>query len=78
MEAASALEDIDDDLDGLDVLFVKNNQPAVAGDYGIEALPAVVVFEKGVPNLYEGQDFLLTKPTGLTISLLSKVLCALK
>merc|ERR550539_662657 len=53
-EAVVALEDIDDDLDALGVLFVKNNQPAVAGDYGIEALPAVVVFERGVPNLYEG------------------------
>ena len=53
-EAVEALEDIDDELDGLGVLFVKNNQPAVAGDYGIDALPAVVVFEKGVPNLFEG------------------------
>ena len=36
------------------MLFVKNSQPAVAGDYGIDELPAVVVFERGVPNLYEG------------------------
>ena len=53
-EAAEALEGIDDDLDGLGVLFVKNSQPAVAGDYGIDELPTVVVFERGVPNLYEG------------------------
>ena len=53
-QALEALEDIDDELDKVGVLFVKNNQPAVAGDYGIEDLPAVVVFEKGVPNLFEG------------------------
>lgn len=33
---------------------MKNEQPSVAADYGIDRLPAVVVFEKGVPNLYEG------------------------
>ena len=51
----SALEEIDDDLDEKDVRFVKNNEADVAEDYGIENLPALVVFERGIPNLYEGK-----------------------
>lgn len=53
-DVLEALEDIDDDLDEKDVRFVKNNEADVAEDYGIEDLPALVVFERGIPNLYEG------------------------
>ncbi len=64
LATAKALEGIDDELDGLGALFVKNDQPHVAADYGIDALPSLVVFDNGVPNLYEGdladEDHVLT------------------
>ena len=52
--ALEALEEIDDDLDELGVLMVKINEPSVAADFGIEERPTLVVFERGIPNLYEG------------------------
>jgi len=48
------LEEIDDDLDELGVLLVKINEPSVASDFGIESRPALVIFEKGIPNVFEG------------------------
>ena len=50
----SLLEDIDDDLDELDVLLVKINEATVASDFGLEDRPCLVIFEKGIPNVYEG------------------------
>ena len=52
--AVELLEDIDDDLDEMGVLMVKINEPSVATDFGIESRPTLVVFEKGIPNLFEG------------------------
>ena len=40
--------------DALDTLFVKINEATVAESYGIEHRPSLVVFEKGIPNVYEG------------------------
>ena len=50
-----ALESIDDDLDLAEVRFVKNDEPKVAAEYGIENTPALVIFKRGVPSIYEGQ-----------------------
>jgi hypothetical protein len=35
-------------------LFVKINEASVAEAYGIEQRPSLVVFEQGIPNVYEG------------------------
>lgn len=56
-EILNNLEEIDDDLDAKGVLFVKVNEPSAAVEYGIEERPTLVVFEKGIPNLYEGGNF---------------------
>ena len=51
------LEEIDDDLDEKGVLFVKVGEAQAAIEYGIEERPTLVVFEKGIPSLYEQEDF---------------------
>ena len=56
-EILNHLEDIDDDLDEKGVLFVKVNEASAAIEYGIEERPTMVVFENGIPNLYEGRNF---------------------
>ena len=56
-EILKNLEEIDDDLDDKGVLFVKISEVKAAVEYGIEERPTLVVFEKGIPNLYEGEDF---------------------
>merc|ERR1712029_747428 len=38
--------------------MVKINEPSVATDFGIDTRPTLVIFEKGIPNVYEGS------PTG--------------
>ena len=48
------LEEIDDDHDEVEVLLVKINEATVASDFGIDDRPALVIFEKGIPNVYEG------------------------
>ena len=40
--------------DALNTLFVKINEASVAEAYGIDQRPSLVVFEKGIPNVYEG------------------------
>ena len=50
----TALEEIDDDLDEMGVLFVKINEATVASEFGIEDRPSLVIFEKGIPNLFLG------------------------
>ena len=50
----TALEEIDDDLDEMGVLFVKINEATVASEFGIEDRPTLVIFEKGIPNLFLG------------------------
>ena len=56
-EILTNLEEIDDDLDSKGVLFVKVNEAQAAIEYGIEERPTLVVFEKGIPNLYEEENF---------------------
>ena len=50
----SELENIDDECDQLGVIFVKIDNPEEAKEYGIEKVPSLLYFEKGIPTLYEG------------------------
>jgi len=52
--ALDILEEIDDDLDEVGIMFVKLDDEKEAAEYGIETFPTLVVFEKGIPNLYDG------------------------
>ncbi|XP_017885799.1 uncharacterized protein LOC108628406 isoform X4 [Ceratina calcarata] len=48
------LENIDDECDQLGVTFVKIDNAEEAKEYGIEKIPSMLYFEKGIPTLYEG------------------------
>ncbi|XP_012535508.2 uncharacterized protein LOC105836192 isoform X2 [Monomorium pharaonis] len=48
------LENIDDECDQLGVTFVKIDNAEEAKEYGIEKVPTLLYFEKGIPTLYEG------------------------
>lgn len=48
------LENIDDECDALGIAFVKLDNSDEAKSYGVEKLPALMYFEKGIPTLYEG------------------------
>jgi hypothetical protein len=48
------LENIDDECDMLGIVFVKIDNRDEAKEYGIEKLPALMYFEKGIPTIYEG------------------------
>ncbi|XP_053603360.1 uncharacterized protein hlk isoform X3 [Plodia interpunctella] len=48
------LENIDDECDQNDIAFVKIDDDKEAKEYGIEAIPTMVFFEKGIPHIYEG------------------------
>ncbi|XP_043680384.1 uncharacterized protein LOC122634920 isoform X3 [Vespula pensylvanica] len=48
------LENIDDECDQLGVIFVKIDNPEEAKEYGIEKVPSMLYFEKGIPTMYEG------------------------
>lgn len=48
------LENIDDECDQNNIVFVKIHDMSEAKEYGIENLPSLVYFEKNVPHLYEG------------------------
>ncbi|XP_059049760.1 uncharacterized protein LOC131844810 isoform X4 [Achroia grisella] len=50
----SELENIDDECDQNDIAFVKIDDDAEAKEYGIETIPTMVFFEKGIPHIYEG------------------------
>uniref|UniRef100_A0A146M1J4 Thioredoxin domain-containing protein n=1 Tax=Lygus hesperus TaxID=30085 RepID=A0A146M1J4_LYGHE len=49
------LENIDDECDNLGIIFVKLDNVDEAKSYGIEKIPALMYFEKGIPMIYEGQ-----------------------
>lgn len=49
------LELIDDECDSLGITFVKIDNMDEAKEYGIEDLPALLYFEKGIPTVYEGR-----------------------
>ena len=48
------LENIDDECDQLGIIFVKIDNTEEAKEYGIEKVPSMLYFEKGIPTLYEG------------------------
>jgi hypothetical protein len=48
------LENIDDECDQNDIAFVKIDDDNEAHEWGIEDLPTMVLFERGIPHIYEG------------------------
>lgn len=54
MQVLEELENIDDDCDKHGIQFVKIDDDAAIKEFGIDSLPAVVYFEKGIPNIYDG------------------------
>lgn len=48
------LENIDDDCDRHGITFVKTKDFPVAEQYGVHDYPALVYFEGGIPNVFEG------------------------
>lgn len=48
------LENIDDECNQLGVAFVKIDNAEEAKEYGIQKVPAMLYFEKGIPMVYEG------------------------
>jgi len=48
------LEKIDDDCDRHGIQFVKIEDPLAASSFGLNSVPAVVYFEKQIPNIYDG------------------------
>jgi hypothetical protein len=49
------LENIDDECDALGIVFVKIDNIDEAKEYGIEKMPKLLYFEKGIPTVYEGK-----------------------
>ncbi|GBN35980.1 hypothetical protein AVEN_75971-1 [Araneus ventricosus] len=56
-EALHSLETIDDDIDELDILFVKIKDPRYARKYGVKNLPSLTYFRKRFPAIYHGTFF---------------------
>ncbi|XP_029175153.1 uncharacterized protein LOC114943658 isoform X2 [Nylanderia fulva] len=54
MQVLTELEKIDDDCDKHGIQFVKIDDEKAAGEFGIDDLPAIVYFEKQIPNVYDG------------------------
>ncbi|XP_045469599.1 uncharacterized protein LOC123677131 isoform X3 [Harmonia axyridis] len=54
MQALEELEHIDDDCDKYGIQFVKIDDASAANEYGLDSLPSIVYFEKGLPNVYDG------------------------
>ncbi|XP_074599634.1 hulk isoform X2 [Brevipalpus obovatus] len=55
LEALGELENIDDDCDKLGLPFVKIDDVQLAKEFGLDdELPALVYFEKQIPNLFDG------------------------
>lgn len=54
MKVLAELENIDDECDQNDIAFVKIDDDNEAKEWGIDVLPTIVLFEKGVPHVYEG------------------------
>lgn len=53
-KALQELENIDDEADQLDIGFVKVHDEALADEYNLGALPALVYYRHQTPILYEG------------------------
>lgn len=54
MQVLEELEHIDDDCDKYGIQFVKIDDPEAVDEYGLDSLPSLVYFEKGIPNIYDG------------------------
>ncbi|XP_076288397.1 hulk isoform X1 [Lasioglossum baleicum] len=54
MQVLTELEKIDDDCDKHGIQFVKIDDEKAAKDFGIDSVPAIVYFEKQIPNVYDG------------------------
>lgn len=52
----SELENIDDDCDEHNIAFVKISDQDEAKEYGIDILPTLVLFERKIPHIYDGQS----------------------
>lgn len=48
------LENIDDDCDRHGIVFVKTQDFSIAQLYGVTDYPALIYFEEGIPNVFEG------------------------
>ncbi|XP_066992317.1 uncharacterized protein hlk isoform X2 [Anabrus simplex] len=48
------LENIDDECDQLGIVFVKIDNADEAKEYGVEKIPGLIYFEKGIPTVYQG------------------------
>lgn len=55
MTVLAELEKIDDDCDRHGIQFVKIDDQRAAGAFGIDHIPAIVYFEKQIPNVYDGK-----------------------
>ena len=56
MQVLQELENIDDDCDKHGIQFVKIDDDKAAGEFGIDSIPAIVYFEKQIPNVYDGKN----------------------
>ncbi|CAH1725033.1 unnamed protein product [Aphis gossypii] len=54
LRVLNELEKIDDDCDRHGIQFVKIEDPQAASSFGLKSVPAVVYFEKQIPNIYDG------------------------
>lgn len=54
-DVLAELENIDDECDALGITFVKIDNVDEAKEYGIEEVPSLLYFEKGIPTVYEGR-----------------------
>lgn len=54
LKVLNELEKIDDDCDRHGIQFVKIEDPLAASSFGLNSVPAVVYFEKQIPNIYDG------------------------
>lgn len=55
LQALGELEKIDDDCDKHGIQFVKIDDDDAAKAFGIDDVPALVYFEKQIPNVYDGE-----------------------
>lgn len=70
------LENIDDDCDKHGITFVKTRDFSVADGYGVHEYPALVYFEGGIPNVFEGEKKTKIKINDL-YSIIIKCICSL-
>lgn len=76
------LENIDDDCDRHGISFVKTQDFEVAKEYGVAEFPALVYFEKEIPNVFEGDlmeeevvlQWLITQRTEDRIELITRIM----